>query len=284
MVDFDVATLGSLALGLAARGLPTGFPGRGLPTVSVASMALVIDVPTAVALMPIPLLVSNTRQAFRGGYMRGTLGRFWPMLACLPFGTVAGVKVLTGIDPLVVTGLVGAIVVAFAILGQVRFGWRMTPRRDRRLQPLVGLSAGLIGGISSIFSPPIIMHLISLRLPKDEFVGAVGLAYLVGIVPMILALAAFGRFGRTEALWGAAALIPVLAGMILGERLRGRVSETIFRRFIFVLLLLSGLNLIRQSLAWAGSGAGPRRRGKGVEDGNPISFSMALRRASLDPS
>ena len=249
MVDFDVATLGFLALGLAAGGLTKGFAGSGLPTVSVASMALVIDVPTAVALMPIPLLVTNARQAFRGGYMRGALGRFWPMLACLPFGTVAGVKVLTGIDPLVVTGLVGAIVVAFAILGQVRFGWRMTPRLDRRLQPLVGLSAGLIGGISSIFSPPIIMHLISLRLPKDEFVGAVGLAYLVGIVPMILALAAFGRFGRTEALWGAAALIPVLAGMILGERLRGRVSETIFHRFILVLLLLSGLNLIRQSLA-----------------------------------
>ncbi len=248
MVDFDVATLGFLALGLAVGGLTKGFAGSGLPTVSVASMALVIDAPTAVALMPIPLLVANARQAFRGGYMRGTLGRFWPMLACLPFGTVAGVKILTGVDPLVVTGLVGAIVVSFAILGQVRFGWRMTTRRDRRLQPLVGLSAGLIGGISSIFAPPIIMHLISLRLPKDEFVGTVGLAYLVGIVPMILALAAFDRFGRTEALWGAAALIPVLAGMVLGERLRGRVSETIFGRFILVLLLLSGLNLIRQSL------------------------------------
>ena len=249
MVDFDVATLGFLALGLAAGGIAKGFAGSGLPTISVASMALVIDVPTAVALMPIPLLVANARQAFRGGYLRGSLGRFWPMLACLPFGTVVGVKVLTGVDPLVVTGLVGAIVVAFAILGQVRFGWRMTSRRDRQLQPLVGLSAGLIGGVSSIFAPPIIMHLISLKLPKDEFVGAVGLAYFVGIVTMILALAAFDRFGGREALWGAAALIPVLAGMVLGERMRGRVSETMFRRFIFVLLLFSGLNLIRQSLA-----------------------------------
>ena len=249
MIGFDVATIGLLALGLAAGGIAKGFSGSGLPTISVASMALVIDVPTAVALMPIPLLVANARQAFRGGFMRKSLDHFWPMLVCLPFGTVVGVKVLTGVDPLVVTGLVGAIVVAFAILGQVRFGWRMTASRDRQLQPLVGLSAGLIGGVSSIFAPPIIMHLISLRLPKDEFVGAVGLAYFVGIVPMILALAAFGRFGGTEAMWGAAALLPVLAGMVLGERLRGRVSETIFRRFIFVLLLLSGLNLIRQSLA-----------------------------------
>ncbi len=249
MAGLDLTMLGLLALGLAAGGVTKGFAGSGLPTVSVASMALVIDAPTAVALMPIPILVSNARQAFRGGYMRDSLGRFWLMLACLPFGTVAGVKILTGVDPLVVTGLVGATVVVFALLGQVRFGWRITAGRDRRLQPLVGLSAGLIGGISSIFAPPIIMHLIALRLPKDEFVGAVGLAYFVGIVPMILALAAFGRFGRAEALWGAAALIPVLAGMALGERLRGRVSETLFRRVILVLLLLSGLNLIRQSLA-----------------------------------
>ena len=70
MNDFDIATLALLALGLVAGGVTKGFAGSGLPTVSVASMAIVIDVPTAVALMPIPLLVANARQAFRGGYMQ----------------------------------------------------------------------------------------------------------------------------------------------------------------------------------------------------------------------
>lgn len=248
MAELDIATLGFLALGLVAGGLAKGFAGSGLPTVAVATMAIVIDVPTAVALMPIPLLVANTRQAFRGGYMRNAMRRFWPLLVCLPFGAVLGVKVLTGIDPRTVSGLVGAIVVVFALLGQIRFEWRVAPRRGRQLQPLVGLSAGVIGGISSIFAPLIVMHLMSLRLPKDEFVGTVGLAYLIGIVPMTLTLMAFGRLGQTEALWGAAALAPVLAGMFLGERLRGRVSETAFRRGILLLLLLSGLNLIRQAI------------------------------------
>ena len=249
MNDFDIATLALLPLGLVAGGLTKGFAGSGLPTVSVASMAVVIDVPTAVALMPIPLLVANARQAFRGGYMRNAMRRFWPLLVCLPFGAVLGVKVLTGIDARTVSGLVGAIVVAFALLSQVRFEWRVSARRDRQLQPLVGLGAGVIGGISSIFAPLIVMHLMSLRLPKDEFVGTVGLAYLVGIVPMILALAAFGRLGQTETLWGAAALVPVLAGMFLGERLRGHFSETLFRRCLLVLLLLAGLNLIVQAFA-----------------------------------
>ena len=249
MNDFDIATLGFLALGLVAGGVTKGFAGSGLPTVSVASMAIVIDVPTAVALMPIPLLVANARQAFRGGYMRNAMRRFWPLLVCLPFGTVLGVKVLTGIDARTVSGLVGAIVVAFALLSQARFEWRVSARRDRQLQPFVGLGAGVIGGISSIFAPLIVMHLMSLRLPKDEFVGTVGLAYLVGIVPMILALAAFGRLGQTETLWGAAALVPVLAGMFLGERLRGHFSETLFRRCLLVLLLLAGLNLIVQAFA-----------------------------------
>ncbi len=249
MDDFDIATLALLALGLVAGGVTKGFAGSGLPTVSVASMAVVIDVPTAVALMPIPLLVANTRQAFRGGYMADAMRRFWPLLVCLPFGAVLGVKVLTGMDPLIVTGLVGAIVVVFALLSQIRFEWRISPRRDRQLQPFIGLGAGVIGGISSIFAPLIVMHLMSLRLPKDEFVGTVGLAYLVGIVPMIFALVGFGRLGQTETLWGAAAVIPVLAGMFLGERLRGRFSETLFRRCLLVLLLLAGLNLIGQAIA-----------------------------------
>ena len=249
MDDFDIATLALLTLGLVAGGLTKGFAGSGLPTVSVASMAVVIDVPTAVALMPIPLLVANTRQAFRGGYMRNAMRRFWPLLLCLPFGTVLGVKVLTGIDPRTVSGLLGAIVVVFALLGQIRFEWRVSARRDRQLQPLVGLGAGLVGGISSIFAPLIVMHLMFLRLPRDEFVGTVGLAYLVGIVPMIFALVGFGRLGQAETLWGAAAVVPVLAGMFLGERLRGRFSEILFRRCILVLLLLAGLNLIGQAIA-----------------------------------
>jgi hypothetical protein len=249
MDEFDIATLALLALGLVAGGVTKGFAGSGLPTVSVASMAVVIDVPTAVALMPIPLLVANARQAFRGGYMRNAMRRFWPLLVCLPFGAFLGVKVLTGIDPRTVSGLVGAIVVAFALLSQIRFKWRVSARRDRQLQPFVGLGAGVIGGISSIFAPLIVMHLMSLRLPKDEFVGTVGLAYLVGIVPMIFALVGFGRLGQTETLWGAAAVVPVLAGMFLGERLRGRFSETLFRRCLLVLLLLAGLNLIGQAVA-----------------------------------
>jgi hypothetical protein len=249
MDEFDIATLALLGFGLVAGGVTKGFAGSGLPTVSVASMAVVIDVPTAVALMPIPLLVANARQAFRGGYMRNAMRRFWPLLVCLPFGAILGVKALTGIDPRTVSGLVGAIVVAFALLGQFRFEWRVSARRDLQLQPFVGLGAGVIGGISSIFAPLIVMHLMSLRLPKDEFVGTVGLAYLVGIVPMIFALVGFGRLGQTETLWGAAAVLPVLAGMFLGERLRGRFSETLFRRCLLVLLLLAGLNLIGRAIA-----------------------------------
>ncbi len=248
MAELGVATIAFLALGLIAGGVTKGFAGSGLPTVSVASMALVIDAPSAVALMPIPLLIANARQAFRGGYMRIAVRRFWPLLVSLPFGAVIGVKILTGVDPLTVTGIIGAIVVGFALLSQFHFDWHLSPRRDRQLQPLVGLSAGLIGGISTIFAPPIIMHMLALRLPKDEFVGTVGLAYLAGLVPMTLALVAFGRLGQTEALWGTAALVPVFAGMFLGEWLRGRVSEVLFRRAILILLLLSGLNLIRQAI------------------------------------
>lgn len=248
MAGWDPATLGFVALGLAAGGLTKGFAGSGLPMVSVASMAIVIDAPAAVALMPVPILLTNLRQALRGGHARRALRRFWRLLLFLPLGTVVGVKVLTGVDQTTVTGLVGGIVVVFALAGQVRFDWRVSPRRDRQLQPLVGLSSGLIGGVSTVFAPPIIMHMLSLRLPKDEYVGAVGLAYLVGIVCMILALAGFGRMGPSEALWSAAATVPVFAGMLVGERLRGRVPEPAFRRAVLVLLLLSGLNMVRQSL------------------------------------
>jgi len=57
-----------------------------------------------------------------------------------------------------------------------------------------------------------------------------------------------GAIGKETALVSAASLIPAFAGMAIGQRLRGRLSEDLFRKFVFLFLMVAAANLIRKGL------------------------------------
>lgn len=248
MEGWNPYILGFVFLGMAAGGFTKGVVGIGLPLAAVSIMSFLIAPPVPVALMPIPILLTNFWQAFYGGYLRRSLQRFWPMLICLPLGTVLGVRVLAEAEKELLSFLLGISILVFTLFAQWRLDWRLSPRIEPVARPLVGLTAGFVGGVSSFFGPPLIMFLVSLGLPKDHFVQTIGLSFLVGIISMILALAFYRVLGPVDFIWSAVAAAPALGGLILGRRLRSRIPEAKFRRILLLVFLMSGLNLIRQAI------------------------------------
>ena len=65
---------------------------------------------------------------------------------------------------------------------------------------------------------------------------------------MAVALVNEGALDRTTTLLSTLALVPTGLGLLAGQWLRQRVSQTRFRTGVFVFLLLLGLNLLRQAL------------------------------------
>ncbi|MDX1488177.1 MAG: hypothetical protein R3268_08260, partial [Acidiferrobacterales bacterium] len=96
--------------------------------------------------------------------------------------------------------------------------------------------------------PPLIMFLVALRLPKDEFVGTIATLYLAGIVPLTLALGAFGVMGRQELLGSALATLPLFLGVLAGQRLRVWLDPERFRKGLLFTLLITGLALMRRAV------------------------------------
>ncbi|MGD8984789.1 MAG: sulfite exporter TauE/SafE family protein [Desulfobacteraceae bacterium] len=248
MEGWDLYIFGFVFFALAAGGFSKGVVGIGLPLTAVSFMSFLIGPPVPVALMPIPILLTNFWQAFSGGYLMRSLQRFWPMLICLPLGTVLGVKVLAEADKGLLSFLLGCSILVFALFAQWRLDWRLSPRAEPFARPLVGLIAGFVGGMSSFFGPPLIMFLVSIGLPKDHFVQAIGLSFLVGIISMILALAFYKVLGPLDFIWSAVAAVPAFGGLVVGQWLRRYIPEAIFRRILLMVFLLSGLNLIRQAI------------------------------------
>lgn len=248
MSELSLLTVVWGALVLALAGLVKGVIGIGLPVISIPLLALAMPVPQAAALMPVPILVSNIWQAFHGGHFPRALQRFWPLLLTMSIGTVIGARILAAVDARVLYALVGIVVVLFSLTSYLQPRLRIHARDERWLGPVVGLIGGVLGGLSTIFGPPLIIFLVTLHLHKDEFVGTIATFYLIGVIPLIAALGAFDIMGRTELITSAVATIPLLIGMGIGQMLRARIKQERFRHALLAMLSLLGCGLVLRSL------------------------------------
>ena len=233
---------------LLIAGVVKGILGIGVPVVSVSLLSLAISVPMAVSLLPVPILLSNIWQSFHGGRFTSTLKRFGPLIAALFIGTFAGARLLVDIDQQVLLGIVGAAVLAFAVSAYFPRHLRISRRAARWLGVPIGFFAGVLGGMTTFFGPPIIMFLFALNLDKDEFVGTISTVYLCAAVPLAAALGMFGFMGPQEYFWSSVAAAPLLLGVLLGQWLRTRVSQSAFRRGLLVMLVLVGVRLIYRAV------------------------------------
>lgn len=241
----------TLALGLLtflAAGAVKGTLGIGLPLVAVPLLATVLDLPTAVALMVVPVLTSNIIQALQGKRKIETLRRFFPLLLTLVPGAIIAAQFLSSVDLRTGSLVLGIIVVLFSLSQLVPVRFEINKRQERYLNPAVGLVAGFLGGLSNLFGPPLIMYLVALKLEKDAFVTTIGLLFVVASATLYTTLAAVGVLTFDNAVGSLVAAIPVMAGVFIGTRLRSRIPQKTFERVLMVVLILVGLNLIRRAL------------------------------------
>lgn len=231
-------------------GLVKGIIGLGLPTIAMGLLGTVMLPAEAAALLVLPSLVTNAWQVGEGPPVMPVLRRLAPMLLAAALGTLgaAGFGVLPGKGS--ATAGLGAALLAYAAYGLLP--WRLPqvpPGAEAWMGPLAGLVTGLVTAATGVFVLPAVPYLQALGLERDRLVQALGLSFTASTLSLGLALAWSGSFSGGGALGGSAlAIMPALAGLVAGGRLRGMVSPPVFRRCFFLGLLGLGAHLVWQGV------------------------------------
>ena len=248
LLEYSSQTLVFFAVAAALGGLVKGAAGFGLPMVSVSLVASVTGPAQAIALLAVANIGTNIWQATSGGHYRAMLVRFWTLLVPLFFVTFLATQMLVVIDQAVASLLLGCVVIAFSLLQLSHVHLTVRHEWTRWMSPIVGLTSGLLGGISSFFGPPVTMYLVALRLPKDHFVSAIALCFLVGGAALYSNLVFNGILNLAPAQASVLAAVPAFVGLWAGRRLLRLISQHRFERLVLFVLLLIGLNLLRRGL------------------------------------
>lgn len=243
----SVLLLLAVAGAFVVGGLVKGLLGVGLPLITVPLLALVIPSPKAIALMVMPIVLSNLWQSAVGGHTRSALKRFSSLLVPMVILTAITARLTFDLPVSTLNMLVGgAVLIATGMIA-----WQpqlhVAPRVERRWGALVGVLTGILGGISSLMGPFLISYLVALRLPREVFVGSISLIYLAGAAPLYVVMALSGVLGWGELTASALALAPMSLGMLVGTRLRQHVSEARFRKLMLIFLVCVALALFLRS-------------------------------------
>jgi len=229
-------------------GLIKGIIGIALPIISFGVLSSVLPVPVVLGYMAIPLIFTNLTQTLQAGNPAIPAKRFWPVIVPLVAGILISARLVTDFDPRFVYGLIGVTVVVFSTLSLLQPEFLLPRVYEKPMGFVVGALGGFLGGISTIWGPPITMYLVSLKLDKDEMIRSIGLIWLCASVPMILAYIAYDILNEVTWKISAAATVPALAGFYIGAYVRQFIGQKVFRTAILLFLIAIGLNLLRRAV------------------------------------
>jgi len=227
------------AVFLLAGGIK-GVLGLGLPTVGMGLLSIVMTPAQAAAIVVIPALATNIWQVAVGPALLALVRRFALMIVATVIGTFSTVEFLAHASGSAATGALGAVLAAYGIYGLVGAKLEIRPRWERWLSPLVGLVTGMLNGATGVFVIPTAPYLASLRLNKEELVQSVGINAFICPLALAAALMVHGELRIEVAGSWVVALVFSLAGMYVGQILRRRTAEPVFRRAFFIGLLALG--------------------------------------------
>jgi hypothetical protein len=138
----------------------------------------------------------------------------------------------------------GGALIMYAAGGLASFTLQVPPQGERAASPVVGLVTGAVTAATGVFVIPAVPYLQGLRLERDMLVQALGLAFTTSTIALAISLLLAGQFEMQAAGLSIYALVPALAGMTIGQWIRGRIRPEVFRRCFFVGLLGLGFHLM----------------------------------------
>lgn len=243
----DAIVIGALLTFLLA-GTIKGTVGIGLPTTSIGIMSQFADPRLSITVAVLPIVAGNAWQLFRSGDALGTLKRYGLfaafILIVLFITAILAAEVPTG----AIVIMLGLVIVAFSLINLVFQPPALPARFDRIGQVAGGISAGILGGLTAIWAPPVAIYLLARRVDRDEFVRATGALFFIGSLPLFAGYVLNGQLSGSTAQLSAALIVPTLAGFTLGELVRKRLDASRFRTAVLVMFLLMGLNLLRRAV------------------------------------
>ncbi|MBV1868557.1 MAG: sulfite exporter TauE/SafE family protein [Marinosulfonomonas sp.] len=237
-----------IILAFLGGGLVKGLSGIGMPLAALPILSFGFSVPQSVALISIPIIVTNIRQALKNGGAWNVVKRFWRLQIVVAITLAFSSRWMVTLDETLLLLTAGGALVISVFFMSIGGKYQLPARHERWVSIFVGVAAGVLGGVSSLFGMPVVLFLASLKVSKDEFITAIAVIYLFAAVPYAVGLVYHGAMLPADVVASSLSVIPALLGLEVGRRLIRNVNDVVFRRILLSILFLMGISMILRGI------------------------------------
>jgi uncharacterized protein len=238
--QWALGALCALLVGMAK----TGIPGLGILVVPV--MVYVVGEPRLAPGALLPLLCAADLFAVAYYRRHAVVWRLWELFPWVAIGIVAGSVVLWTIAGERLRPLVGAIVLVMVLAHVARKVLPSEVTPDWRRAAVFGITAGFATTIANAAGPVMNLYLLSMALPKDEFMGTGAWYFLiVNLIKVPIYIYQKEPMITMDTLRFDAVLLPaVVVGALCGRFLYAHIPQRAFEWTVLSLAAVAACSLL----------------------------------------
>ncbi len=232
-----------VALAFALGGILKGAIGAGAPVLAVPVLAILVDVPFAVAVFVIPNIVSNSVQLIRFRAHIPNRRFAWRFAIAGFLGAALGTIALAGLSSDVLTTAVALIVMVYVAFRLFQPNWRLAMGLAEKLAIPIGALGGVLQGATGLSAPVSVTFVSAIKLERQQFIPTISLFFVGMALAQLPFQVVLGVMTWERLAYSALATLPLVASMPIGAFLARHISREVFDRIILSLLTLLALRL-----------------------------------------
>jgi uncharacterized membrane protein YfcA len=245
--ELGVAFIAFLACACLVAGFAHGALGFGFPIVATPIVALAIDIKSAIALLAPITLVLTVISALRGVGLASIVRVFWFLPLATALGAWLGTRLLLALPPEPFVLVLALVILLYLNLDRIGRG---RSALVQRLRLPFGVAFGFVAGVSeavaNVAGPVLLIYFMLLGLGPSQIVQTLNLCFSLGKGAQTATWAVSGEISTRAWLVIAALVVPSVAALIAGMRLRERIDAATYRRWLRGALWAMALLLLLQ--------------------------------------
>ena len=225
-----------------------GSIGLGFPMVATPLLALVTDIQTAIILTLIPSLLTNIISIKSEGDIVSASRKYLSLALFVMAGSAIGTQILIFTNSEIFKALLAVAIIIYLLAEKVNLNLAWVSEHRRFSRFAFGISAGILGGLTNVMAPVLIVFTLESKHSKSETIQALNFCFLFGKITQLILFSTNGKLTLNQLAITSLMLLAASLALYIGITIRKKIKVSAYRSILkFVLLILAVLLLIQVS-------------------------------------
>lgn len=248
-LSIDYILLSACIFFIAA--LVHGSIGFGFPIIATPLLALFMDIQSAIMLTLIPTLLMNivsiaSESHFQLPSFIEALKKHFLLALYALVGTIFGTVILLQSNSDIFKVILAFAILIYLISDRIKLNLPWILDYPRLSKSLFGLCAGILGGLTNVMAPILIVYAIESKSSKKDTIQAANLCFLFGKITQIVLFGMSEKLTVNELSYSSLMFIVSAIAITVGLQIKKRIQAEIYIKLLKGLLFLVAITILIQ--------------------------------------